>query len=404
MPALSRRLNLPLLVLYGLGTTVGAGIYALLADIARTAGSFAPWSFLGASLLAGLTALSFAELSSRYPWSGATALYVERGLNTPRLATLIGLLLVGSACTSGAALVNGLVGYAQEFAALAPFVIIVVTVILVTLVALWGIAESAWLAGAISLIEIGGVLWIIVLAGGSIDAETVAAQELVPSTGDLGVVFAGAVLSFYAYIGFEDMVEVAEEVQDVKRTLPRAILITLVVTSVLYVALMLSAQLAVSTEFLAQSTAPFADVYRELTGSEPLVFTVVGLLAIVNGVLIQIIMASRVLYGLSSRGALPALLARVSERTHTPVLATLLVAALVLGLALTGTLGKLAKLTSVIMLTVFGLANLALWRIKRGVVSVQEHDGFQVPILIPIFGALCSFAIVLFTLVQQLRG
>jgi len=279
MPELSRRIDLPLLVLYGLGTTVGAGIYALLGDIARTAGLFAPWSFVLASLLAALSALSFAELSNRYPRAGATALYVERGFGSRHFALLVGLLLVASAVSSGAALVNGIVGYAQVFAPLSRELVIVGTLLLVSAVSLWGIAQSAWMAGVISVLEVGGVLWMAALAGSNIEISTVDWSSLIPDGGHLPAIFAGAVLSFYAYIGFEDMVEVAEEVKNVRSTLPRAILITLVVTSVLYVLLMLTTQLAVGTDFLERSNAPFADIYRELTGAEPVVFMLIGLLA-----------------------------------------------------------------------------------------------------------------------------
>ena len=391
---LNRQLSQPLLILYGLGTTIGAGIYALLSDIAATAGAFAPWSFLLASILASFTAISFAELSNRYPRAGATALYIESGFSSKRFATLIGLLLVCSAVTSSAALLNGLVGYAQVLLPASREVIITAILLLVTLVCLWGISQSAWLAGAISLLEIGGVIWLTSVSSHAIDFEQIDLASLIPTTNDSGVIFAGAVMSFYAYIGFEDMVEVAEEVLDVRRTLPRAILWTLGITSVLYLVLMVSTQLAVGTEFLAAADAPFADIYRELTQSEPFVFMAIGLLAILNGVLIQLIMASRVLYGLASRNALPDVLAVVSEQRQTPTVATLVVAAAILTLALAGTLGDLATITSLIMLTVFGLANLALWRIKgrRQVEAIGPL--FRIPRLIPLAGSIICFGFV----------
>jgi amino acid transporter len=171
------------------------------------------------------------------------------------------------------------------------------------------------------------------------------------------------VLAFYAYIGFEDMVEVAEEVRNVERNLPRAILLTLFLSTLIYIALIFSAVLAVGPNLLAQSSAPLADVYRHLTGSDPTVISFIGLFAIINGALIQVIMASRVLYGLASRGQLPRFFARVNRYTRTPLPATLTMGAAVIALALSGTLAGLAELTSVTMLCIFALVNLSLCRL-----------------------------------------
>jgi len=396
---LTRRLNLIQLTLYGLGTTIGAGIYALLSDIAQTAGSLAPWSFLVASILAAFSACSFAELSSRYPQAGATALYIERGFSHKTLALTIGIVLVVSAITSAAALVNGLVGYAQLFFDGSRMLIVLTTLLLVTLVSMWGISQSAWVAGIISAIEIGGVLWLTSLSTAAIDLPAVDWSTLVPQLDSAGVIVSGAVLSFYAYIGFEDMVEVAEEVKAPRKTLPRAIIATLLITSALYILLMTTTQLAVGTQFLAESNAPFADIYRHLTGQEPVAFMVIGLLAILNGVLIQMIMASRVLYGLASRDQLPRLLANVSSVTHTPLIATALVACATLVCALIGSLGGLAKITSINMLVVFGLANLALFRIKSqgepNSPASSDDACFRVPRWLPLMGAIVCLGFII---------
>ena len=398
-PALARQLNLPLLVLYGLGTTIGAGVYALLGDISATAGYLAPWSFLCASLIAAFTAFSFAELASRYPRAGATALYIEAGFERPRLGLLVGLLLVVSALTSSAALLNGLVGYLQAVLPATRPVLVTGVLLATVAVAAWGIRQSALLAGVISVIEIGGVLWLAGVSLQHVDATSIDVQRLLPDAGSSAPILLGATLAFYAYIGFEDMVEVAEEVTDVRRTLPFAILITLIITSLLYLLLITSTLLAVGAPALAASTAPFADVYRHLTGQEPLAFLAIGILAILNGALIQIIMASRVLYGLASRGALPGILARVNARTHTPLVATALVGALVWLLAITGTLGKLANATSMLVLAVFCLANLALLRLKLRS-PADPPPAWQVPALVPVGGALTSAGLLLHALLS----
>ena len=191
------------------------------------------------------------------------------------------------------------------------------------------------------------------------------------------------------------MVEVAEEVKHVRRILPRAIIITWIITSLLYVALLTSVLAAVGVEFLATSAAPLADVHRSLTGGESggTILGYVALLAIVNGALIQIIMASRVVYGLASRGRLPQVLSYVSAQFETPVVATCIVGLIVLTFALVGQLSGLAQITSMLMLLVFGLANLALVRLKlRG----EGPEGeIRVPLFVPALGSLvCAFFVV----------
>lgn len=386
-----------MLVLYGLGTTIGVGIYALLGEIAGVAGAFAPWSFLVAAALAGLTALSFAELANRFPQSAATALYIERGFHSPRVGTVVGLLLTSAAVASAATLGNGLVGYTQVFVPIPNFVIVTCTLLAMGGLAAWGIKQSAWFAAATCLLEIAGVLWIIALSMGAIELETIELSGITtPGLDSVGAVFAGAVLSFYAYIGFEDMVEVAEEVRDVRRTLPTSILLTLAITAFLYIILMLSAQLAVGTDLLTGSDAPFADIYQHLTGQDPIVLAGIGVLAMLNGMLIQLIMSSRILYGLACRNQIPRVFGRVSTKRGVPAVATWTVTGLAVTLALIGTIGGLATLTSIMTLIVFSLTNFALHRIKaRADPDDNDDNAFRVWRVVPMLGAVSSAAFAL---------
>lgn len=353
------------MVLYGVGTTVGAGIYALIGEISDVAGYLAPWAFLTAALLAAFTAYSYAQLSARYPKAAGAALYVQQGLKTPRLGQVVGLLVIAAGVISSAALVNGFVGYLQEFLPLGRIPAVVLASTLLFVVAAWGIAESVWIAGLISVIEVLGLLWITLLAGQATELSQVNWTVFVPefSFATWSIVMTGALLAFYAYIGFEDMVEVAEEINEVATNLPRAILLTLGLSTLIYVLLVMSTILAVGPEVLAGADAPLSAVYRKLTGAEPVLISFIGLFAIINGALIQVIMASRVLYGLAARGQLPALLAWVHPKTRTPLPATVAAAATVLALALAGTLAGLAELTSVTMLVIFALVNWSLARL-----------------------------------------
>lgn len=373
-PQLRRTLSLPQLILYGLGTTVGAGIYALLGEISSLAGYLAPWSFVVAGALASLTAISFAVLSSRYPRAAGVALYVQQGTGSAQLARIVGLLAIGAGLVSSAALFNGLVGYTQEFFDLARPTIILSGVIGTVVIACWGINQSVWLAGTITLVEIGGLIWASILAGSAWAANPTDLAVFVPAdtTHALPFVLSGAVLAFYAYIGFEDMIEVAEEVQQVKRNLPIAIIVTLIATTVLYVLLIATALLATGPQYLANSSAPLADLFRAVSEINPATISAIALLALVNGALIQIIMASRIMYGLASRGQLPVVFARINPTTQTPITATLIAGSLVTIMALSGTVAILAEITSVIILCLFLMVNLSLLLLE---LRAPKHPG-----------------------------
>ncbi|MBW2292777.1 MAG: amino acid permease [Deltaproteobacteria bacterium] len=395
---LRRSLSLLQVVLYGLGTTVGAGIYLLMGEVARASGMAAPTAFLAASLLAAFTALSFGELVSRYPQSAGEAVYVREGFGSRNFATAIGLLVAVAGCVSAAAMANGFAGYLAEFVELPEAICVAAFVATLVGVSVWGVAESVSVAGLFTLIEIGGLLAIIAVAGESLEQLPERWTELLPVS-DPGVwrgVAMASLLTFYAFLGFEDMVNVAEEVKDVRRTLPLGIGITLAITTVLYITIAAICVLAVPPAELAGSTAPLAFVYERATGSAPTGIALVGILAVVNGALIQIIMASRVLYGLAARGHLPVQFARIHPRTGTPHFATLAAGALVLVLALGFPLARLAEGTSVVTLAVFASVNLALWKIK-GRAQVSK-PAFGVPRWVPVVGACTTSGLLLLRL------
>jgi APA family basic amino acid/polyamine antiporter len=396
-PGLKRGLNLPLLVLYGLGTTIGAGIYALTGAVAGSAGMGAPWSFLLASGIAAFTALSFAEMCSRFPLSAGEAVYVREGLGLPALATLVGLLVASAGCVSSATIVNAFVGYLNELIEAPPALTVIPAVALLALIAAWGIGESVTLAGIFTLLEIGGLVVVIWVARDGFESLPARLPELVPGTGSgppWPGVLSASLLAFYAFLGFEDMVNVAEEVKGVERTMPRGILLTLAVTTLLYVLLALAVVLKVPPAELAAHPAPLALVYERSTGEPATVVSLIAIFAVMNGALIQMIMASRVIFGLATQGALPQTLARVQPRTKTPVRATVLVALAITGLTLWFPLARLAEVTSVLTLMVFALVNLALWRLKAR--PGPAWGGWRIPRAVPALGFLISLGFVVY--------
>lgn len=394
--ALRRALNLPLLTLYGLGTTVGAGIYVLIGEVAGLAGYLAPLAFLVAAILAGISALSFAELSVRFPLSAGEAIYVREGFGSDRLAVLVGCLVIAAGVFSSAAIVNGFVGYFQRLVDIPGWAALTFIVAALGLIAVWGIAESVTVAALVTVVEIGGLVLILMVTGDRLSAlPEIAAQVHGSLSWDvLAGVLAGGVLAFYAFIGFEDMVNVAEEVKDVRRVMPRAIILTVLLTTVLYVSVSLAAVLTIPPSELAGSKAPIADIYQAATGKSATLITLISIVAVLNGALIQIVMAARVLYGLANKGLLPRAFAAVDPRTRTPMVATAAISALILVLALSATLLSLAQATSLITLNIFALVNLALVRIKLRLPG-PGPDSF-LPLWVPISGFVVSAGFALF--------
>ena len=401
---LKRSVSLLQLTLYGLGTTVGAGIYALTGVVAGRAGLYAPVSFALAAALAGVTALSFAEMAARFPKSAGEAVYVREGLGSNRLALAVGLLVVGVGIISSAALLNGFVGYLQDFITVPREVSLAVLAVVLFLIAGWGIGPSVTVAGVITVIEVGGLILVIWAGSDGLADALPRWRDFVPGlgVGVWGGIFAGAIVAFYAFLGFEDMVNVAEEVRDAPRVLPLGIVLTLGVTLVLYVAVSLSAVAALDPSALAASEAPLRLLFEHGSSLPPQLIGLISLLAIINGALVQVIMASRVLYGLVRQGALPgrlfAPLGRVHPWTRTPVVATALAAALVLVLALGFRIAPLAETTSVITLVIFMTVNLALVRLKMK--TPAPAGLFTLPFWLPVLGAGVSALVLMLEAVR----
>jgi amino acid transporter len=210
----------------------------------------------------------------------------------------------------------------------------------------------------------------------------------------------GAFLAFFAFIGFEDMVNVAEEVKNPQQTLPTAILLALLIATLIYAAVSLVAVLTLDQSTLSASKAPLVDVLAASSDMDPRIISAIGLFAVINGALIQIIMASRIFYGMAKKGWLWQKLANINNITQTPVTATVLVIAIVLTLALWIPLETLAKMTSFLVLTVFALVNAALVIIKFK--QTSPSGVINIPLWVPVTGALTSTSLVLFQLLHGL--
>jgi APA family basic amino acid/polyamine antiporter len=394
---LRRTINLPLLVFYGIGTILGAGIYVLVGKVAGVAGMQAPFAFLLAAVLAGFTAFSYAELSSRYPKSAGEAIYIQHGFNLQGLSITVGLMIVMMGVASTATLINGVLGYLDDFKKLDhDLVIIVLTLSLGTIVA-WGISQSVIIASLMTVIEIFGLVLVLWVAGDRFTSLPARFDELLPSMDAMtwSGLMVGAFIAFYAFIGYEDIVNVAEEVKNPQRNLPLAIILALVITTLFYILVSTVSVLTVPPEQLAKSDKPLSTVYMSAAGDDGRIISAISIFSALNGALIQLVMASRILYGMSQRQWLPTYLGVVNARTRTPVHSTVLVTLAILILALLLPTLKLAKLTSFITLTVFILINLSLWRIK---LKDSTRGGIRVPLFVPVTGFLFSACFLLYQL------
>lgn len=397
-PTLKRSISAPLIAFYALGTILGAGIYALVGKVAGSAGLYAPLSFLLAAIVALFTGLSYAELAARFPRSAGAALYVHEGLHWPLLSVIVGLLVIATGVVSAATLTHAFAGYLAVFVTWPDAWVMTALVAAMGLVSLWGIGESVRIAAAITLIELSGLLTVLWVGRGAVANLPARMAELPAFDGGViaGIVL-GAFLAFYAFIGFEDTANVAEEVTDPARNIPRAIIGSLIAATLLYISVALVAVAALPLSELIASRAPLALVYERATGQTANFVAGVSLFAVVNGAMIQIIMAARVLYGMSREGWLPGF-ARLHARTRTPILATVVVTAIVLALSLWLDIVVLAKATSFIILIVFALINISLLRVQRRAHAPYGVRGY--PVWIPALGVATTLGLLLFQIVN----
>jgi amino acid transporter len=395
---LKRNLTLPLLTLYGLGNILGAGIYVLVGKVAGIAGLGTPLAFLIAMLVAGLTAFSYMELAGRFPVSASVSVYLHKAFGRRWLSVLIGVAMILGGIASAAALSQGFAGYLRLYVNVPASVASVGIILVIGLIAIKGIKESAVLAAVFTLIEIIGLLLIIWVGRNAFDQIAVSDVLRIDPTLGAGGVIAGAFLAFYAFIGFEDMVNVSEEVKNPRKTMPLAILFSLLISTVLYIIVVVVAVTIVSPQELSTSSAPLALVYERTGAQGAIVLTSIGLLAAVNGIVVQIIMGSRVLYGLAKQGWIHDKFLKLHKTNQTPIFATICIVAAMILATLTLPIVSLAKVTSLLLLGIFILVNASLISVKR---KQKIHKGYiTVPIAIPILGVICSSGLILYQILS----
>ncbi|MBU0610516.1 MAG: amino acid permease, partial [Armatimonadetes bacterium] len=393
--ALARHLTLWALVLYGIGDMLGSGIYALIGKAAGLMGNAIWLAFLVSMVAAVLTALSYACLGSRYPRAAGAAYVTQRAFRRPALSYFIGLMVMASGLTSMATQSRAFSEYFSVFVGGVPRAVLVIGFLLVlTIVNFWGIRESAWLNAVCTIVEVSG-LFIIVWVGWRFWGNVNYLEPALPTAGATlaalspALILQGAVLTFYSFIGFEDMINVVEEVKDPRKTFPRAIIIAMACVTVLYIAVAITAVSVVPHGALAASKEPLVEVVRRAAPAfPPIIFSAIALFAITNTALLNYVMGSRLAYGMACQGLLPGYLKAIHPRRLTPHLAILTLFAIVLVLGVTVDITPLAKATSVLLMAVFVVINGALVVLKHR--PGEPQGTFEVPLIVPIGGIVIS--------------
>ncbi|GGL30645.1 APC family permease [Planomonospora parontospora] len=395
--SLKRVIGRRTLLLFVVGDILGAGIYALVGKVAGHAGGALWLPFLVAFVLAALTATAYAELVGKYPKAAGAALYANRAFGIPFVTFLVAFAVMMSGVTSASAAARAFGGsYLGEFVTLPTVVGAFGFLALVTLVNLAGISESVKVNVVLTVIEAFGLLVIVAIGVYALltgEGEPSRALEFHPEHGAFMGVLGGTALAFYALLGFEDSVNLAEEAKDPARDFPRALFGGLAAATVIYMAVAFTATMLVETETLVASTGPLLEVVRVAgLAFPPKLFALIALLAVGNTALINMIMASRLVYGMAREGIVPGAFAVVHPRRATPWVAILFTVAVAAVLVATGDVAGLADTTVLLLLCVFTMVNVAVLVLRRDPVA---HDHFRAPSWMPALGAVVCLVLAL---------
>jgi amino acid transporter len=401
---LRRAISGRMLFFFILGDILGAGIYALVGEVASEVGG-AVWTAFGiALLLAFLTAFAYAELITKYPHAGGAALFVNRAFRLPFFTFMVGFAVMASGVTSAATLATAFGGdYFQEFVSAPSVVVSLVFIGVVTLINFRGISESVRTNMVLTLIEVTGLVIIVGVGAWALaqgDVEVGRNFEVKEGENVVFAIVAGATLAFYALIGFEDSANVAEETQEPRRVYPTALFAGIVVAGVIYLLVTFVASMVVPTEQLEGSDAPLLEVVREGSGLPLKLFSAIALLAVANGALINLVMASRLLYGMAKERVAPPLFGVVHPFRRTPWVSILFTMTIALVLVAIGNLGDLAATTVMLLLIVFTLVNAAVLVLRRDPV---EHDHFVTPRIFPILALVVTVLLLAKRVTEQDR-
>ncbi len=380
-PKLKRSLGLFEVTVAGVGIILGAGIYALIGIGAGYAGNGIWLAFLLSALLSAFTGLSYAELSTLFKDDGGEYDYVEKAFNK-KTAWVVGMLVLATGFISAATVALGFGGYLSALLD-THFVVLfgILLILVMTIVNFMGIRQSSFFNIVCTLIEFGGLVFIVIFGFKSLGNV----NYFNLAQGMHGV-FKAAALVFFAYMGFESIVKLTEETKNPEKTIPRALILSVIISAILYVIVALIAVSVLPWQELAASKAPLASVAAVLVGSKAfLILVIVALFSTANTVLVTLVTSSRLLYSMAQRKSLPSFLAQVHAATRTPMNAILLMMTVTILFTLIGNIEFVANLNDVFLFMTFGMVNLATLVLRY---TLDKKRSFRVPVNIGKFSVL----------------
>ena len=388
--ALNRTLGLPMLTFYGTGMILGAGIYSIIGQAAGIAGEGLWQGFLLASIAALLTALSYAELATMYPTAGAEYTYLRNAFSSQRwFAATIGIVVIFAGCATAATVALAFTSYLQYFVALPRFVVACSVLILFTGININGIRQSSWTNAVFTVIEALGLVLFIWL--GWKQSEFGNALLAVPTLATVS----SAALIIFGFLGFENIVSLAEETKEPEKNIPRAILLSLFISTLLYILVSLAAVALMPPEQLAQTESAILDASLKSSRSLAGILGGIALFSTANTVLIALVTTSRIIYGISKDNSLPQVLSKVMKKQKTPWAAALIAMLAAIMLLPFRKVETLASIASFATMIVFISVNVALIRLRR--TEPQINRPFRIPFaigvipILPVLGVAVCF-------------
>jgi len=366
-PKLKRRISLFGITVYGVGNVLGAGIYALIGEVVGITGNISWLSFVLASITGALTGLSYAELSAMYPKSAAEFVYTEEAFKVRILSFILGWVIIFSGIFSAATVALGFADYLTNLFGIPALVFKILfaisLIVILSIINFFGIRTSTWTNILFTLIEAAGLILIIII--GIPFFGTVNYVEL-PAASSLTAIFSAVALIFFAYIGFEDIANMAEEAKEPHKNVPKAIIYAIIITTILYCLTALSVVSIAPYSDIANSDAPLSFVASSVLGPVGgLIMTFIALFATANTVLIMLIVTSRMIYGMARDKALPEGLAKISPKHRIPILSVFLTMILTIVPVFFGDISIVANATVFGVLINFILVNISLIALRR---------------------------------------
>ncbi|WP_267245179.1 APC family permease [Streptomyces sp. PR69] len=395
---LKRAIGPKLLVLFIIGDILGTGIYATTGKVAGKVGGALWLPFVIGFVVALLTAASYVELVGKYPKAAGAALYTQKAFRVPFLTFIVAFMVMASGLSSASAAARAFSGNMGEFTEAVPAALIAILFILaLAALNLRGVSESVKTNVVLTLVELSGLAVILtigayaVLTGGGEPSRLGEFEASGTGYALITSVLGATALGFFAFVGFEDSVNMAEETKDPVRTFPRAIFIGVAVTGTIYVLVALVSSLLVEHGALARSDTPLLEVVK-VGGLEfpPKLFALITLFAVSNSALINIMMASRLCYGMANERILPRAMGRVLAKRRTPVTGIVFVSLIAIVLVSTGEIKTLSDTTALLLLCVFAVVNVAVLVLRRDPVA---HEHFRTPTALPVLGAVTALVL-----------